>query len=180
MKHRFISYQTTGLGDNAKLVAITICDELGHILLDTMLNPLCHISSEVKYLYNISDDTVKDSPILSDILPYLENILDNATVITYSITHSQKTLRQALLPYIKNQEAMTFIDLISPFSQLYSEYDEYHQELCWQSLDTACRYYGITPYPIHKTAHDVHLILAVYKRMLEDEIELSEENNFRT
>ena len=87
MQQIFLDIQTTGVNaKNDRIVEIAIIDDVGEILLNTLVNPLQLIPDHARRIHGITNDDVKDAPTYDEIAPYIEKICKDKHLISYNAT----------------------------------------------------------------------------------------------
>jgi DNA polymerase III epsilon subunit-like protein len=82
----FLDTETTGLSPSAgdAIVEIAIVDSNGRAVLDTLVNPGRAIPWHATNVHGITDDMVRGSPSLSQLMPKIKQIISNETVVIYN------------------------------------------------------------------------------------------------
>ena len=82
----YIDTETTGLSASRgdKIVELSIVDQEGNILIDTLVNPERYIPSQATNIHGITDSMVLNSPTLSDLLPNINKHVKNRDVVIYN------------------------------------------------------------------------------------------------
>ena len=82
----YLDTETTGLSASRgdKIVEISIIDDEGRVLIDTLVNPERSIPYGAKSVHGINDLMVASSPILEEILPDIDNAIRGKEVIIYN------------------------------------------------------------------------------------------------
>jgi Exonuclease len=88
--------ETTGLGENARIVELSVITAAGEVLLDTLLDPGEPIPAEATGLHGIGDQDVAGAPTFSEILPQLTAVLQGRRVVIYNAPYDTGRLRHEL------------------------------------------------------------------------------------
>lgn len=85
----FLDTETTGLSakNGDKIVEISIVDNIGNVLLDTLVNPLRPIPFGASNIHGITDSMVIDAPVFEDLLPEINQIVRGNHVVIYNSTY---------------------------------------------------------------------------------------------
>ena len=54
--------ETTGLDNTAEAIQIGVLAPDGNVLLNTLVNPICHIPENVTHIHGITNEMVEDAP----------------------------------------------------------------------------------------------------------------------
>lgn len=76
--------ETTGLGDDARLVELAVLDRHARPLLDTLIDPGVPIPAEATAVHGITDAMVCGAPDFGAVLPALEQALEGARLVIYN------------------------------------------------------------------------------------------------
>lgn len=79
----FLDIETTGDGDDDKIIEIAIVDDEGQVLIDTLVNPEMSISKEARAIHGITQKMVKRAPVFSEIEQEIANATQGKLVVTY-------------------------------------------------------------------------------------------------
>ena len=85
----YLDTETTGLSASRgdKIVEISIIDDKGNVLIDTLVNPERKIPYGAESVHGINNDMVASSPILEEILPDVDNAIRGKEVIIYNSSY---------------------------------------------------------------------------------------------
>lgn len=103
---RVFDTETTGLGETAQIISISIVDHQGNVLFDSLVRPDCHIPEDATDIHGISDEDVAGAPTWPQIHHQVCELLQNKPVIAYNIEFDRRMLYQTYKRYnIKDFEA---------------------------------------------------------------------------
>jgi DNA polymerase III epsilon subunit-like protein len=120
--------ETTGVGQDARIVEISVLGVDGQVLLDTLVNPGVPIPAEASAVHGITDAMVADAPPFSEVLVPLTTALFDRRVLVYNDRFDVGRLRLELeLHYRRTHEdaaacadswiaAMTWDDVMGPYA----------------------------------------------------------------
>lgn len=161
--------ETTGLGDDAEIVEITIIDTAGKVLLDNLVKPSKTIPAEAAAIHGITDAMVMNAPEWESIFPQIDALISGRTVVAYNSVYDARLLDQTLAihdvwPEIKNG--------LPDFQCAMRAYAEFYGQISdrggykWQKLTAAAEQQGVviegTP---HRALSDCLTTLGVIKAM---------------
>lgn len=139
---------------------LAIVDSAGVMKLNKLIKPPVPISSEATAVHGISNEMVANAATLSEIADELDyHLLSVDKVIGWNISFDRdallRTARACDLPQlIKTIESVQWFDAMTPFSEIYGEWSEYHGNYKWQKLTTAAQYYNISTNGAHNALAD--------------------------
>ncbi|CAI2488590.1 Exodeoxyribonuclease 10 [Serratia ficaria] len=145
--------ETTGLGEDAEIVEITIIDTTGKVLLDTLVKPSRPIPSEASAIHGITDAMVMGAPEWKVIFPQVDALISGRTVVVYNSAYDARLLDQTIaihdvLPEIKNGFPKFQCAMLA-YAEFYGQKSE-RGGFKWQKLTAAAEQQGIE---IVGTAH---------------------------
>lgn len=173
----FLDTETTGLTDRDEICEIAIVDLTGAVLINSLVRPVKKrewaVAAEI---HGITREVVLDQPTFRDLLPELEKILRNRTVLLYNADFDKNMLWSTAgangisdfapwwLP------AQGEIDDNPPasvdrwhcamelYAMFHGAWSEYHHTYNWVRLSTAAKQCGIQlPAGIHRAHADAEL-----------------------
>jgi DNA polymerase III epsilon subunit-like protein len=80
-------------------IKITVVDEKGLLLLDTLVNPLAVITASCEKIHGISPEWLHDAPTLREVKEHLKQICSGANFVGHSVRHDLGCLGLRV-PYI--------------------------------------------------------------------------------
>lgn len=160
--------ETTGLDSTSEICQIAIIDSAGKVLLDTLVKPNLEIPEEATAIHGISNEMVQRMAKF-DAIEVLE-LIRGKDVIVYNADYDVRMLYQSsamvALPDIRWTYHAKFHCAMLAFSEIYGDWNDYHQSYRWQKLSTACAYYKIPVTKAHSALEDCLSTLAVCKAMV--------------
>lgn len=93
---RFLEVDTSGIGDNDKIVRITLANQYGKPLFDQLIHPESAQMSEKASLRNgLTDDMLADAPALVEVWPRIQRAFRGAYILAFNLEWDIKTLKTA-------------------------------------------------------------------------------------
>jgi DNA polymerase-3 subunit epsilon len=160
----FLDTETTGLGNAAEIVEISILDHNGGVLLDTLVRPRRSIPADAIQVHGIRNEMVRDAPTWMHVWPQVESILAGRQVGIYNAEFDLRMMRQSHhvigLPWRRfpGQEFCVM--------RLYADF---YGSRRWQRLEDAGRQSGINLPNSHRARGDTLLTLEVFKFMVDSQ-----------
>ena len=149
--------ETTGLGDDARIVEISIITAGGRTVLDTLVNPGTPIPDEASDIHGITDSMVTGPgvPVFAEVLPALTEALKGRRCLIYNKPydvgrlHHELTLHHQTAGHPEPGKAattwlgdMAFEDAMIPYSNWCGEWSDYWGNYAWQPLHGGHRALG--------------------------------------
>ncbi len=101
-----IDLETTGFPTDpgVQVIEVTVLDQTGVVLLDTLVRPQGHIPDGASRVNRIYDADVANSPAFPEVYPQLAGLLNDQIAVAYNYTFEQDVLsavcrRYALAPF---------------------------------------------------------------------------------
>ena len=178
-----IDTETTGLSHrNDEVLEISIINQDGDILLDTLIQPVKKTEwPEAQAIHGISPEMIKASnaPTLQALAPTIANIINESDqVVAYNVAYDKPFLNDAFgLTPITSGMPLGVIEVLcgtgSPipwvcsmekFAEAYGEWDERRDQFKWQKLTTAAEHVGhVWQGDAHRSLADCQATLSVWK-----------------
>ena len=167
----------------AEIVEISVVDQDGDVLLDTLVKPVTLIEPSAYEVHGISDDDCKDAPTITDLLPQLEDAFANKLILSYNLDFDAQALRNSFLlrgkyawdayTRFRDYAITNYACIMLLYAEFGCDWSEYHRSYTWQSLGDAahgCRV-SVEAQP-HRALNDARTALAVLRHMAERETSL--------
>ena len=160
--------ETTGLDDSAEIVEISIIDQNGSVVLDTLVKPLNPIPAEVTAIHGITNDMVANAPTWASIHDRVLAILTSKPLVIYNADYDLRMLAQTAELYgLRNSLiGLSAGCAMSAYAEFYGEWNEVRGDYRWQRLTNAAYQQGVVVAgQAHRALADVRMTLGVIKVM---------------
>ncbi|AVN50857.1 3'-5' exonuclease [Serratia sp. IR-2025] len=161
--------ETTGLGDDAEIVEVTIIDTAGRVLLNTLVKPRSVIPASATAIHGITNEMVATAPSWPHVCRSLYDIISGRKVVIYNSDFDTRILDQTnddwgITIHFKI-ERPTFECAMLAYAEFYGQNSE-RGGYKWQKLTAAAEQQGViiegTP---HRALSDCLTTLGVIKAM---------------
>lgn len=127
---------------------------------NTYINPGKPIPAEATVINGIKDDTVKDAPTISQVLPSLEAFLDSPILVAHNIEFVLKFLYYSGCKVMESKHK--YIDTVEQSQRKIkkSDIDSY-------TLRDVCIYFGIREAKEHRALSDAHAVGDVFLELVD-------------
>ncbi|EOI6866763.1 3'-5' exonuclease [Yersinia enterocolitica] len=162
--------ETTGLGDDAEIIEISIIDCTGKVLLDTLIKPIKAIPAEATAIHGITNQMVANAPTWRDIHYQFTALTNDRTLLIYNASFDARLIFQTAamnncpLPnkkYIFDAECV-----MESYAEYYGLWDRDRFAFKRQKLSNAAEQQGVviegTP---HRALADCKTTLGVIRAM---------------
>ncbi|MDX2159929.1 MAG: 3'-5' exonuclease [bacterium] len=165
--------ETTGLDRTSEICSISVIDQTGAVLLDTLVKPINTIPQAATDVHGITANMLVDAPGWEQVARRLLPIISGRKVIIYNAVYDRKLMHQSAeacgIQKIDWKTLATFDCAMEMYSQFYGDWNDYHGSYRWQRLTAACFQLGIDENmitaPAHSALGDCLRTLAVIKGM---------------
>lgn len=133
----YLDSETTGMSFSDKMVELAIVDDKGDVLINTLLNPGIPISCDASRIHCISDEMVKDAPLLQNMELEIIQVVQKRHVVIYNAKFDLQYLTTAIKRAIQKTTCC-----MQTFAPVYGEWDSFHGNYRWKSLSDAAEHIG--------------------------------------
>ena len=146
----YLDTETTGLSAAAgdRIVEVAIVNDVGKVLLNTLVNPDRSIPPRATEIHGITDAMVANAPSYDSVWRELHRIVSGEHLIIYNAAYDTTFFPDRLKCAIQVSCAMV------TFAKTYAAGDSRHTRSTWKSLDVATRHIA------YKWEGDPHRALA--------------------
>lgn len=162
--------ETTGLGDDAEIIEISIIDCTGKILLDTLVKPLKAIPAAATAIHGITNEMVADAPTWRDIHYQFMVLTNDRTLLIYNALFDSRLIFQTVAAsncqlsgkkYIFDAECV-----MESYAEYYGQWDQKLNKFKWQRLSNAAEQQDVvTDGTPHRALADCKTTLGVIRAM---------------
>lgn len=161
--------ETTGLGDDAEIVEVTIIDTAGRVLLNTLVKPRSVIPASATAIHGITNEMVATAPSWPHVCRSLYDIISGRRVVIYNSDFDTRILDQTndrwwITIHFKIERPMFECAMLA-YAEFYGQISDRGGDK-WQKLTAAAEQQGVviegTP---HRALSDCLTTLGVIKAM---------------
>ena len=102
--------ETTGLGNNAQIIEISIIDSSGEVLLDTRVKATVPVEDEARSIHGISDESLSAAAQWPEIVDQVKKLLQNRVVVIFNSEFDIRLMRQSGNAFKLNNDWIDGID----------------------------------------------------------------------
>ncbi|MFT5692003.1 MAG: DNA polymerase-3 subunit epsilon [Oceanicoccus sp.] len=160
-----IDTETTDL--NGFVVEIAIIDSLGNPLLNTLVRPPEPVSIEAKSIHGISNKSLENAPVWSDIHLNFISAIKNKVVLIYNKKFDHSIICRSSWMSVEDQEefAKSQDCVMLEYAKYFGQYSNYHKSFTWQKLSNAAEEFDALDANAHRALEDCKMTLAVIHGM---------------
>lgn len=158
----FLDTETTGLDPSAEIVEISVVDQDGKIILDTLVKPTRQIPADAIRIHGITDEMVKNAPTWPEVWTNVTQAVTGRYIGIYNADFDLRMVRQSHLVYGINGGLQT-----ARIFDVMKLYADFIGSTRWVTLDVACRRSGIPIPNTHRAREDTLLLRALLVHIAE-------------
>ncbi|MNG64340.1 Exodeoxyribonuclease 10 [compost metagenome] len=162
--------ETTGLGNDAEIVEITIIDAAGKQLLNTLVKPSQPIPADATAIHGITDAMVKHAPTWPEVSILMCGVIRGETVAVYNADYDVRLLNQTdkiwgVKPTFAAEVMPKFVCAMLAYAEFYGQKSD-RGGYRWQRLTAAAEQQSVTIEGTpHRALSDCQTTLGVIKAM---------------
>lgn len=163
---QILDSETTGLDGQAEIVEISILDQDGRVVLDTLVKPLKPIPAEATAIHGITNDMVATAPSWAAIHERVAEIVASKPLVIYNADYDLRLMAQTAAQYgLTPIEAEVGCAMLA-YAEFYGDWNEYRGSYRRQRLTNAADQQGVViDGKAHRALADVKMTLGVIKAM---------------
>jgi DNA polymerase III subunit epsilon len=167
----YLDTETTGNDASSEIIEISIIDDGGVLLYESLVRPVGKVSPEARRVHGISDELLAGAPRWMNIWPQVEAALNGRYIGAYNADFDLRMLQQTHNKYRMRWQPNTagFFCIMKLYAQFYGEWNSKTRDYRWQSLEAAGRQCGISIPNSHRTQDDTLLARAVLHHIAESQ-----------
>ena len=155
----YLDTETTGLSMRSEIIEISIVDDRGAVLFDSLVRPRDRIELDAIRIHGIKQDTVADAPPWDEVWPLVETILEGHLVGIYNRDFDLRLMKQShqryWMPWRVQEE--NFFCIMKLYARFRGEWDRRKGDYRWHSLEAAGRQSRIPLPNTHRASDDARL-----------------------
>lgn len=161
-----LDLETTGVFVNsADIIEISAIKVRNNKVVDefsTLINPGCHIPAEATAVNNITDDMVKNAPLLDTVLDDFISFVGNDVIVGYNNAGFDMNLIYDSVFRLRNSYFTNdYLDMLHAVRRSLPELEN-------SKLETVSKYYGFDTKGEHRALKDCYLTKACYDKLNEE------------
>jgi DNA polymerase III subunit epsilon len=158
----YLDTETTGLDKSDEIVEITIIDNTGEVLLNSLVRPSQPIPQSAVNIHGITNEMVQKSLAWPILWQQIRPILINKTIVAYNSDFDQRLMQQSHARYQQPwRDRLVFFDLLKLYGQFRGEWDSYRRSWKYFKLEDAGRASNIALPNAHRATADTLLTRAL-------------------
>jgi DNA polymerase-3 subunit epsilon len=158
----YLDTETTGLKQTDEIIEISIIDDDGKPLVETLVKPSQPIPADATAIHGISNEEVKSARAWPIVWPEIRSALFGRMIVIYNAEFDLRMLQQSHARYrLPWKERLNTFDLLKLYAEFRGEWDARRNSYRYQSLDAAGKQCGIELPNAHRSTADTLLTRAL-------------------
>jgi DNA polymerase III subunit epsilon len=158
----YLDTETTGLDKSDEIVEITIINDEGSVLLNSLVRPSRPIPAAAMNVHGITDEMVQKAPAWPILWQQVRPLLINKTIVAYNSDYDHRLMQQSHARYQQPwRDRLSFFDLLKLYAQFRGEWDSNRRSWRYFSLDQAGKSSNIALPNAHRATADTLLTRAL-------------------
>ena len=158
----YLDTETTGLDGGAEIIEISIIDDEGQVLFESLVRPTQPIPAASSRVHGLYDEDVKTARPWPIVWPEVRSALYNRMIVIYNEEFDMRMLKQTHGRYkMKWAERFQTFDLLKLYAEFRGEWDSYRRSYRYHSLADAGKHCQIHLPNAHRSTADTLLTRAV-------------------
>ncbi|MEV3812529.1 3'-5' exonuclease [Aeromonas allosaccharophila] len=169
---QILDTETTGLDDQAEIIEISIIDQFGGVVFDSLVKPQKPIPAEATAIHGITNDMVATAPSWADIHDEVCRIVNCYPLVIYNADYDMRLMAQTAALYgLQPVTANAGVHCaMLAYAEFYGDWNDYKGSYRWQRLTTAAAQQGVvTDGQAHRALADVMMTLGVLQAMAQQQ-----------
>lgn len=164
----FLDTETTGLGNQDEIIEISVVDDLGETIFQSLVKSTQPIPPSSMQVHGISNEDIQKSPPWPIVWMQLRPILVNRFIVAYNSDFDLRMMQQSHARYRQTwKDNLRMVDLLKIYAQFRGEWDDQKRGWKYVSLSMAGKECGITLPNAHRAAADSLLTRALLHHIAE-------------
>jgi DNA polymerase III subunit epsilon len=154
----YLDTETTGLERTDEIVEISIIDDNGVVLLNSLVKPSQLIPQAAFNVHGITNEMVQAAPSWLIIWQQIRPLLLNKVIVAYNSDFDHRLMQQSHARYrFPWKENLRFYDALKLYSKFRGEWDSQRRSWRYYSLDAAGKHSNIALPNAHRSTADTLL-----------------------
>ena len=159
--------ETTGLDEWAEIVELSIIDQHGNTLFDSLIKPKGPIPRDAERIHGISNSDVENADSWPNVYEGVRNLLEGRSVAIYNAEYDTRIIQQTCKLHDLTMIKFNPVCVMLRYAIYWGEWNYSRGNYKWQKLTNAARQQGIKIENAHRALGDCMMTLSVLNKMFE-------------
>lgn len=165
----YLDTETTGLDKSAEIVEISIVDDSGATLVESLVKPTQLIPAEAMAIHGITQEMVSKAPAWPILYATVRGVLYGRLIVIYNAEYDIRLMQQSHGRYrLPWKDTFQTVDLLKLYAEYRGEWDPYRRGYRFHSLDSAGKQCQISLPNAHRATADTLLSRALLHYIAEN------------
>ncbi len=167
----YLDTETTGLERSDEIVEISVIDDDGQVLLESLVKPSQAIPAVTTRIHGITDEEVRAARTWPAVWPEVRGVLFGRLIVIYNEEFDLRMMQQSHARYrLPWRDKFTTFDLLKLYAEFRGDWDSYRRSYRYQSLAAAGQQCRISLPNAHRSTADTLLTRAVLHHIAQCEL----------
>ena len=158
----YLDTETTGLNRTDEIIEISIIDDDGQVLFETLVKPSQPIPADSMRVHGITNQEVQTARTWPAVWPLVRSVLYSRLIVIYNEEFDLRMMQQSHARYkLPWKEKLSSFDLLKLYAEFRGDWDSYRRAYRYHSLASAGQHCGIHLPNAHRSTADTLLTRAV-------------------
>ena len=158
----YLDTETTGLDRSDEIIEISIVDDDGQVLFESLVKPSRPIPPASTRVHGIRDIDVQSARTWPAVWPQVRSVLFGRLIVIYNESFDMRMMQQSHARYnLQWKEKFNTFDLLKLYAEFHGEWDSYRRSYRYISLENAGKHCQISLPNAHRSTADTLLTRAV-------------------
>lgn len=158
----YLDTETTGLDKTDEIIEISIIDDGGQVLFESLVKPSRPIPPDATRIHGIRDEDVQSARTWPAIWPQVRGVLFNRLIVIYNESFDLRLMQQSHRLYnLPWKDRLNTFDLLKLYAEFRGDWDNYRRSFRYHSLADAGRHCHISLPNAHRSTADTLLTRAI-------------------
>lgn len=158
----YLDTETTGLDKTDEIIEISIIDDGGQVLFESLVKPSRPIPPDATRIHGIHDEDVQSARTWPAIWPQVRGVLFNRLIVIYNESFDLRLMQQSHRLYnLPWKDRLNTFDLLKLYAEFRGDWDNYRRSFRYHSLADAGRHCHISLPNAHRSTADTLLTRAI-------------------
>ncbi len=158
----YLDTETTGLNASDEIIEISIVDDDGSVLLQTLVKPSQPIPADATRIHGITNEETQNARTWPVLWPEIRGVLFGRRIVMYNQDFDLRMMAQSHARYrLPWKERFNTFDLLKLYAEYRGEWDPRRRSYRYHSLDSAGKQCGIALPNAHRATADTLLTRAL-------------------
>ncbi len=158
----YLDTETTGLERGDEIVEISIIDDSGQVLFESLVKPSQPIPAVTTRIHGITNEDVRSARTWPAVWPEVRSALFGRLIVIYNEEFDLRMMQQSHTRYrLPWRDRFTTFDLLKLYAEFRGDWDPYRRSYRYHSLAAAGQHCRISLPNAHRSTADTLLTRAV-------------------